>query len=176
MRLRLDLHCGKIESRYIRSMSARFFTALWLGLAVVGSTALAAEGSAAKTYPATEAKNHVGEEAFVTGKVDAVRAFDSGMVLVNLDGRYPDNAFTILVQPANAPAVGDLAALQGKRVAVWGKIILFHDKPEIEITARSAIKETEPQPSPTPGPTPEPKGPDKPKDGSPEPHPSPHGT
>lgn len=122
------------------------FSALALGTLtfIPAPSAVAADtpaASADKSYPATEAKNHVGESAFITGKVDGVRVTSSGMTLVNLDGRYPDQAFTIVVRPEHAKDVGDLSPLDGKTVTVHGKITDFKGKPQIEITKREAITE-----------------------------------
>ncbi len=94
-----------------------------------------------KPIPAKEAAKHVGETASVTGKVDGVRTLDSGMTLVNLDGRYPDQACTIVVRPQHAKAVGDLSGLDGKTVTVRGTITDYKGKPQIEITTRDAITE-----------------------------------
>jgi DNA/RNA endonuclease YhcR with UshA esterase domain len=94
-----------------------------------------------KTYPAAEARKHVGETAIVTGKVDGVRTLDSGLTLINLDGRYPEQACTVVVRAEHAKDVGDLSGLDGKTIAVKGTITDYKGKPQIEVTQRDAITE-----------------------------------
>ncbi len=63
------------------------------------------------------------------------------MTLVNIDGRYPDQALTVVVRPQHAKAVGHLSGLDGKTIAVRGKITDYKGKPQVEIEKREAITE-----------------------------------
>ena len=91
-------------------------------------------------YPTAEAKNHVGETASVVGVIQEVHTSNSGTEFLNFDGQYPDVPFSVVVFAADAAAVGDVARYEGKKVAVTGKITLFHEKPEIVIKSADALK------------------------------------
>jgi hypothetical protein len=96
---------------------------------------------AAKPMPAVEARQHIGEVAVVTGRVDSVRKFDSGMQLMNLDGRYPHQALTVVVSAKAAASVGDVSGYKGKTIAVSGRITEYKGGPQIEVSSKDAIKE-----------------------------------
>ncbi len=110
-----------------------------VGFLVGGLIALAVENSE-KVYTAAEAAKHVGETVVVTAHVDGVRRMDSGLVLVNLDGRYPHQALTAVVRPADAAKVGDLTACEGKTVRIRGKVVEFRGRAEIEIKDKADIR------------------------------------
>ena len=101
---------------------------------------LHAADAPAKVIPASEAKNHIDEVATVTGTVSSMKTTKAGLILMNLDGAYPDQELTVLVKPEHTKEVGDLDAFENKKIVVHGKIISFHEKPEIEITAKDQIE------------------------------------
>jgi len=116
--------------------------ALLLSCLALSCVIPARAADATKSFPAREAQGHCGETVTITGKVDGVRTLDSGMTLVNLDGRYPEQACTIVVRPQHAQTVGDLSGFVGKTIAVTGVVTDYKGKPQIEITKRDAITET----------------------------------
>ena len=71
-----------------------------------------------------------------------MRVTSTGLTLVNLDGRYPDQACTVVVRAEHQKTVGDLSGLEGKTIRVHGTITEFKGKPQIEITSKDAITET----------------------------------
>ena len=111
----------------------------WLALSCVIPVRAA---DATKSFLAREAQGHFGETVTITGKVDGVRTLDSGMTLVNLDGRYPGQSCTLVVRPKHAKTVGDLSGFVGKTIAVTGVVTDYKGRPQVEITKRDAITET----------------------------------
>ncbi len=101
---------------------------------------LHAADAPAKIYPANEAKNHLNETASITGTVSAIKTTKAGLILMNIDGFYPDQELTVVVKPDHGKDVGDLDGFKAKKIVVHGKIISFHEKPEIEITAKDQIE------------------------------------
>ena len=83
---------------------------------------------------AEQAKDHVGENATVCGKVvDSHYASRSRgePTFLNLDKRYPDQIFTIVVWGSDRPKFGDPEAKYGnKDVCVTGKITSYRGVPE----------------------------------------------
>lgn len=91
--------------------------------------------AAADTLTANEAKNHVGENATVCGKVASVH-FAAGSkgtpTFINLDKPYPDHIFTILIWGDDMPNFKENPTHWDRRKAcVTGKITLYSGVPEI---------------------------------------------
>lgn len=95
-----------------------------------------------KAYPDTEAAQHVGEEAAVTGKVVAVSKSAKGTTFMNFGDKFPRNIFNVTIFASAEGKVGDVKALyEGKVVTVSGKIELGQDqKPQIIIKSPAQIK------------------------------------
>jgi len=84
------------------------------------------------TYPDSEAGQHVGETATVTGKLVAITKSSKGHSYLNLGGRFPQQLFTGVVFSSDGGTVGDLTQYEGKEIALTGKIDLSPDqKPQI---------------------------------------------
>jgi hypothetical protein len=80
-------------------------------------------------------KNMTGKTVTTSGKVFSSRDIGS-MVLVNLGGAYPNQLLTVALKgEAKALASG----LDGKMMTVTGEVIDYKGKPEIIVTALSAI-------------------------------------
>ncbi|HEV2172121.1 MAG TPA: hypothetical protein VGR71_01065, partial [Nitrospira sp.] len=90
---------------------------------------------AEKTLTATEAKNHIGEQATVCGKVVSTRYAESSRgspTFLNLDEPYPNQVFTILIWGSDRSKFGDPeTSYRGKRICVTGKISDYKGGPEI---------------------------------------------
>lgn len=106
------------------------------GLLLSAATAWASD----PVYTTAQAKAHAGEVASVVGTVENVFTSRSGNEFLDLDGASRDAPFSAVIFAADAAKVGDLSDLQGKRVAVTGKITLYHGKPEIIVHSRDALK------------------------------------
>ena len=95
----------------------------------------------AATYPDTEAAQHAGEEATVTGKVVTVAKSGKGTTYLNFGDRFPRQIFSGVVLTRDEAKVGDLKIYEGKVVAITGRIELSPDqKPQIVISAPTQIK------------------------------------
>src|SRR6266849_2261159 len=98
----------KVEVNIVRTcLSRRVFMRAnkWLAIAVLSFLVLTsfgvnAQSSQVKKWTAMEAKDHIGEQATVCGKVTSTRyaATTRGKpTFLNLDKAYPSQVFTILI-------------------------------------------------------------------------------
>jgi hypothetical protein len=89
----------------------------------------------AQTIAAADAKNHIGEQATVCGKVASERTATSSKgepTFINLDSAYPNQVFTILVWGDDRKIVGELPQV-GSHVCAKGMISDYHGVPEIVV-------------------------------------------
>lgn len=92
-------------------------------------------------YNATDAGQHAGEEAAVTGKVVAVAKSAKGTTYLNFGDRFPRQTFSGVVLMRDEEKVGDVKIYEGKVVTITGRIELSPDKkPQILISAPAQIK------------------------------------
>lgn len=113
----------------------RNYSALFLLFLVTFLPALAA------TITAAEAKNHVGEQATVCGKVASERTATSSRgepTFINLDAVYPNQVFTILVWGSGRKSVGESPRV-GTRVCVSGMVQDYHGVPEIVVRSSGQL-------------------------------------
>lgn len=100
--------------------------------------------SAEKTLTETEAKNHIGEQATVCGKVVRTRYAESSRgspTFLNLDQPYPNQVFTLLIWGSDRSKFGDPeTSYRGKRICVTVKISDYKGVPEIVVNAPSQVK------------------------------------
>ncbi len=103
------------------------------------SASFAADKPAA--YTATEAAKHIGEEAYVHGTVKGVAyiAKDSRL-LIDLDGKYPNAPFVVVVNNAERTTADEAKKLEGKAVKVLGKIQTYKDKVEIVVDSLQKLQ------------------------------------
>jgi hypothetical protein len=83
------------------------------------------------TYPAAEAKAHVGEYAHVAGEVADVYITPKGDVFIHFDQAFPNSDFSAVIFADDHAKFGDPTRLRGHTITVTGTIRLFHDKPEV---------------------------------------------
>jgi len=99
---------------------------------------------AQKKYSASEAKDHVGENATVCGAVASTRYAASSRgqpTFLNLDQPYPNQIFTILIWGNDRSKFGrPEVEYRNKRVCVTGTISLYRGVPEIIATVPSQIE------------------------------------
>ncbi|MGB8478013.1 MAG: hypothetical protein WCE63_04125 [Acidobacteriaceae bacterium] len=89
----------------------------------------------AETITATDAKNHVGEQETVCGKVAGEKTAASSRgepTFINLDSAYPNQVFTILVWGDDRKNVGEMPRL-GSHVCASGVIRNYKGVPEIVV-------------------------------------------
>lgn len=121
------------------------FPALLLAAFVSLSPAGAADeksnsGSPEPRTPAAEAKSKIGQEAVVTGTLTQFTKRDRIWYL-NIDGRFPTNAFTAVVFPKNFASFTNLDTLVGRKIEITGKVADYQGKPQIILERPSQLAE-----------------------------------
>ena len=99
---------------------------------------------AQKTLTATEAKDHIGEQGTVCGKVVSTRYAESSRgspTFLNFDQPYPNQVFTLLIWGSDRSKFGDPETTnRGKRICVTGKLTSFKGVPEVVASEPAQIK------------------------------------
>src|SRR5438132_2174563 len=104
--------------------------------AVICTASIIAQSS---NYTAVEAAKHVGETATIADKVDGVHQSRKGNIFLNMGGKYPNQAFTAFIPSASASKFPNAKQCEGTTVAVTGRIVLYHGKPEIVVNSTSQV-------------------------------------
>lgn len=91
---------------------------------------------------------HVGDSVLVCGSMSGGRFFASSkdsLTLLNIGGTYPNNPLTVLIRPDVRASFSEVpeTALKGKNICVAGKVILYHDKPEIILYSKQQLVSVE---------------------------------
>jgi hypothetical protein len=98
----------------------------------------------AKKLTAAEAKDHIGEQATVCGKVASTRyaATTRGKpTFLNLDKPYPSQVFTVLIWGESREKFGNPEErYRDKQVCVTGKITEYRKAPEIVVSEPQNIE------------------------------------
>ena len=97
--------------------------------------ALALLPASAQTISAADAKNHIGEQATVCGKVASEKTAVSSRgepTFIHLDSAYPNQVFTILVWGDDRQSVGELPQV-GSHICATGLIKDYRGVPEIVV-------------------------------------------
>ncbi len=102
-------------------------TALLTGLV---SLAMADATNAPIKIGTKDADHHYDEVMTVTGSVAQV-SLRPTIVFINLDQPYPDSPFAAVIHASATNQFGALRALKGRSVELTGKIINYHDRPEM---------------------------------------------
>lgn len=106
------------------------------------ATPPAAAATGAAFYTPEQAKDHVGEEATVRGKVFGVHITQKGDAFLNIGAAHPDAPFTAVCFAGAIPAE-TLNAFDGKTVSIKGKIKDYKGKVEIVLDKAEQIKVAE---------------------------------
>ena len=110
-----------------------------LYIAITALVTLAMSASADPSKIGTQhAKEYYGQEMIVTGTVAQV-SIRPGIVFLNMDKPYPRSPFALVIFPANTNRFGDLKALKGASVEAEGKIINYHNRPEMVLEKSSQL-------------------------------------
>lgn len=92
-----------------------------------------------KISPA-KAKNNIGKEVIVSGKIDQVLKSTKGNYFLNMGGKFPQNKFTAVIFKSDAKKFGRINTYEGKEVEISGKIREYNGKPEIILNSLKQIK------------------------------------
>ncbi len=93
---------------------------------------------AAAVLAPEEAKDHIGQEATVRGKVFGVHVTQKGDVFMNIGAAYPNQPFTAVCFQGAIPA-DDLKKFNGKTVLVKGQIKEYNGQVEIVLETADQI-------------------------------------
>jgi hypothetical protein len=99
----------------------------------------------AQSITAADAKNHIGEQATVCGKVASEHTGASSRgepTFINLDSAYPNQLFTVLVWGDDRKNVGELPRI-GLRVCASGPIKDYRGVPEIVVRSSGQLRQVE---------------------------------
>lgn len=90
-----------------------------------------------------DAKDHVGELVKICTKIYGGKYFERDtLTLLNAGAPYPQSPLTVVIRGnARSEFKSPETYYNGTEVCVTGKIELYKDKPEIEITSKSQITE-----------------------------------
>jgi Predicted RNA-binding protein, contains TRAM domain len=99
--------------------------------------------SAAKTnapirISATEAKEHIGAEAVVKGKIAEVNVGER-ITRLNFEEAYPKTPFTAVIFPRSTNQFPEIEKLKSKTVEVSGKIAAYRERPQIVLTSSNQV-------------------------------------
>jgi len=123
-------------------MNKSAIAALWVAFlfgSVNFSGADDAKTNAVIEIKAAAAKENVGKEASVSGTVAEVNKAQ-GLVRLNFEKAYPNQAFTAVIFARNTNSFGNLDDLKGKKIQVSGKITEYRDRPQIILTNSVQLK------------------------------------
>jgi hypothetical protein len=81
--------------------------------------------------PFEQAKKHVGEIKFVTGKVVGVKQGERGVHFLDFCEEFRLCPFTVIVFPSDPKSVGDVRQSQGRIVEIHGQVKEYDGRAEI---------------------------------------------
>jgi DNA/RNA endonuclease YhcR with UshA esterase domain len=115
-----------------------FFLILAAAMLAVESFAADTNAPAPLKIGALEATNYYDKEMIVTGKVVQVTIRPT-ITYLNLDEKYPDSPFAVVIFHSHSSFYGNANALKGKSIEVNGKIKNYHDKPEMSLDSTNQL-------------------------------------
>lgn len=111
---------------------------LALCFAAAATPALAQDQT--QTIAPTDAVARIGQTVTVEGKVSDVHTGRSGATFLDIDGRYPDNAFTAVIFVDDLAKFPGVKALGGKTVDINGPVQLYQGRAEIIVKSAEQLK------------------------------------
>ncbi len=87
-----------------------------------------------------EAETRIGDQTCVSGKVLKVAQSQGGTFFLNFCENYRDCPFTVVVFPSHLKDVGDVRALEGKTIEVFGKITRWRGHAEMVLRDARQLK------------------------------------
>lgn len=115
--------------RYLKVL----FSAVGLALVLVAS-------AQAETITPHQAAQFIGHPVTVEGVVSQVSTSRGGTIFINFGGRYPNHVFYGVIFRNSASRFPELHSLEGRAVAISGKVKLHKGKPQIVLSSPSQIE------------------------------------
>ena len=112
---------------------------LLLAAGVPGMVSAADETATLRRIPAAQARQHLNQEAVVTGKIAEVNHTER-IVRLNFDKPFPNQTFTAVIFGKQTNGFPLIAELKDKIVEVSGKITEYRNRPEIIITSTNQLR------------------------------------
>jgi DNA/RNA endonuclease YhcR with UshA esterase domain len=108
------------------------------------SSAPAQDGktNASTQIPASLARQHVGEEIVVRGKIAEVNLTDK-LVRLNFDKPFPHHTFTAVIFAEKTNLFQQVTNLNGKLVEVQGKVTEFRGRPQMVLSKTNQLRTCE---------------------------------
>lgn len=109
----------------------------------IGLCFFALSALAQKEIKIDDAKEHVGEIVKICTKIYGGKYFErDSLTLLNAGAPYPQSPLTVVIRGSardqfNKPE----SYYNGTEVCITGKIDLYHDKPQMEITSKAQVIE-----------------------------------
>lgn len=114
---------------------------IFIAAAIGGNQYLAAQTNLITISP-EDAKNHIGKNVTVRGKVEQVyHSARYNTYFLNMGGVYPNNSFTAVILSSDLPNFNgvDINQYSKKVVDVKGTIVVYKKKPEIVLRTPNQI-------------------------------------
>jgi len=87
-----------------------------------------------------QAGGYVGQRVVVEGTVAAVFVSRAGNTFLNFGAAYPNQDFSAVIFADNAGSFRNVEQLEGKRVAVFGRVRIYRGKPEIILRSAEQLR------------------------------------
>lgn len=108
------------------------------GPAQTNSAVISTTSMALPIIGTAEATNFYNQDVVVTGKVAQV-SIRPNITFINLDKRYPESPFAVVIIPDRSHFHGDASALRGQAIEVRGKVANYHGRPEMLLNDTSQL-------------------------------------
>jgi DNA/RNA endonuclease YhcR with UshA esterase domain len=116
---------------------------LWLGLISAGAQDANNESAVKTNAPiqisAIQAKQHIGTEAVVKGRIAEVNVGER-ITRLNFEEAYPKTPFTAVIFPRSTNQFPDIEKLKNKTLEVSGKIAEYRERPQIVLTSSNQVR------------------------------------
>jgi exonuclease VII large subunit len=111
--------------------------------AAAGLAVMLATGGLADVIGPSDAAQHIGEMHTVEGVVAEVSISGKGTVFLNFGGSYPNHVFYGVIFAGDTERFPDMRGLEGRSVALTGKIGVYDGKPQIILSDPSQVAVSE---------------------------------
>jgi DNA/RNA endonuclease YhcR with UshA esterase domain len=101
-----------------------------------------AQTNAPLKIPAADAKNHIGTNGIVMGKIADVNRAER-LVRLNFGQPFPKQTFTAVIFSAHTNQFPEVEKLKGQVVEVSGKLVEYRGRPQIILTSTNQLKVVE---------------------------------